>query len=109
MEIGLISVVSFPLNPTCLYPSIRDSGSPAIRLPGPPAEGARRPATAEVPLPLAGSGRRQQRREQDLLQPSGEAGLTIGPLSSYWYGCGNKTNFFFSLFVLKNFKHAIPF
>lgn len=103
-------MVSFPLNPTCLYPSIRDPSFAAVRLPGPPAEGPGRPAAAEVPLPLAGSRGRRQRREQDLLQPSGEAGLTIGPLSSYWYGCGNKTNFFlFCLFVLKNFKLAISF
>lgn len=61
-------------------PSIRDPSPAAGRLPGSPSERPRRPTDAEVPLPLAGRRRNRQRRQQDLLQPSGETGLSAGSL-----------------------------
>lgn len=78
----LMSLVSRPLNHTSVCPSTRDSSAAAVRLPRPSAERPGRPAAAEVSIPLAGWRRRRQRRQQDLLQPSGEAGLAAGPLSS---------------------------
>lgn len=72
-----------PFNLASPFPSVRDSSAAAVGLPGPSAEGPRRPAAAQISIPLAGWRWRRRRGQQDLLQPSGEAGLAAGPLSSY--------------------------